>query len=145
MHLGKARFFDRNLFFKFVLFPWRLFVFVIFFYCATIKICSGISNLAKKNLFLQFQGYLDDIEGRISNSPGNTLSSSRNGGAGSNNGAGGQIGGGGGGVGPNKPVGRRSSVSDGAESLSRSASDSSVTNPTLNHNKNMTTPLHSHG
>eukprot|EP00096_Caligus_rogercresseyi_P007037 TRINITY_DN2432_c0_g1_i1.p1 TRINITY_DN2432_c0_g1~~TRINITY_DN2432_c0_g1_i1.p1 ORF type:complete len:651 (-),score=227.12 TRINITY_DN2432_c0_g1_i1:616-2568(-) len=41
---------------------------------------------------------------------------------------------------------RRSSISDENESLSRSASDSSVTNPTQNHNKaNLTTPLHSHG
>eukprot|EP00094_Tigriopus_californicus_P006525 TCALIF_06282-PA protein Name:"Similar to fnbp1l Formin-binding protein 1-like (Xenopus laevis)" AED:0.14 eAED:0.14 QI:0/0/0/0.91/0.72/0.75/12/0/606 len=45
----------------------------------------------------------------------------------------------------NSSPNRRSSVSDGAESLSRSASDSSVSNPSLNHNKAMNTPLHSQG
>ena len=48
--------------------------------------------------------------------------------------------------GKKKSTGRRSSVSDGAESLSRSASDSSVSNPTVIHNKNnINTPLHGHG
>ena len=74
---------------------------------------------------------MDDMDGRINNSGGNALqppSSASN----SN--------------GKSKKSGRRSSVSDGAESLSRSASDSSVSNPTVNHNKNnMSTPLHGHG
>jgi hypothetical protein len=80
----------------------------------------------------QFQGHLDEMDGRITNSPGNTLQAPN---ASSGNNANGK----------NKS-GRRSSVSDGAESLSRSASDSSVSNPTVNHNKNnMGTPLHGHG
>ncbi|XP_059092390.1 formin-binding protein 1-like isoform X2 [Tigriopus californicus] len=86
----------------------------------------------------KFQGYLDEMEGRISSSPGNTLTpNSRKNSNGtiisSNH------------VVNNSSPNRRSSVSDGAESLSRSASDSSVSNPSLNHNKAMNTPLHSQG
>jgi hypothetical protein len=88
---------------------------------------------------------MDDMEGRIPNSPANTMMGNRphsvsnlpsSGGVGSGPGAGGKNGG---------PHNRRSSVSDGADSLSRSGSDSSVSNPTMNHNKNMSTPLHGHG
>lgn len=89
-----------------------------------------------------FQDYLDEMEGRIANSPANSLAVQRphsvsnlpqSGAAGSGapkNGSGKQ---------------RRSSVSDGADSLSRSGSDSSVSNSAMNHNKNMSTPIHSHG
>jgi hypothetical protein len=82
----------------------------------------------------KFQCFLDEMDGRISNSPGNTLQTSASTASkGDSNGR-------------KKRPGRRSSVSDGAESLSRSASDSSVSNPTVNHNKNnMSTPLHGHG
>lgn len=77
------------------------------------------------------QGYLDEMDGRIGNTlePPCAASASASGGNNAN--------------GKKKSSGRRSSVSDGAESLSRSASDSSVSNPTVNHNKsNMNTPLH---
>ncbi|CAB4069347.1 FNBP1 [Lepeophtheirus salmonis] len=78
----------------------------------------------------KYQTFLDELTiTRIPNSPaGTTLTAVRN----SNT---------------RGVVPRRSSISDETESLSRSASDSSVTNPTQNHNKNsnLTTPLHSHG
>merc|ERR1712156_938284 len=60
----------------------------------------------------KFQDFLDEAEGRAPGSPASTLSSRGNG---------------------NGSSPRRSSVSDEVESLSRSASDSSV-----NHNKNLT-------
>ncbi len=75
------------------------------------------------------------MDGRITNSPANTMQGSAGVSASGNGSANGK----------NKKSGRRSSVSDGAESLSRSASDSSVSNPTVNHNKNMSNPLHGHG
>ena len=63
------------------------------------------------------QTFMDEAEGRIDNSPGNTLNTSTStvvsSAAGSKKT-------------PNAKKNRRSSVSDGAESLSRSASDSSV-------------------
>merc|ERR1719429_96460 len=60
----------------------------------------------------RYQGWLEEAEGRAPGSPASTLSSRGNG---------------------NGSSPRRSSVSDEVESLSRSASDSSV-----NHNKNLT-------
>ena len=77
------------------------------------------------------QGYLDEMDGRIGNTlePPCAASASASGGNNAN--------------GKKKSSGRRSSVSDGADSLSRSASDSSVSNPTVNHNKsNISNPLH---
>ena len=77
------------------------------------------------------QGYLDEMDGRIGSTlePPCAASASASGVNNAN--------------GKKKSSGRRSSVSDGADSLSRSASDSSVSNPTVNHNKgNMNTSLH---
>lgn len=79
----------------------------------------------------KFQGYLDEMDGRIGSTlePPCAASASASGVNNAN--------------GKKKSSGRRSSVSDGADSLSRSASDSSVSNPTVNHNKgNMNTSLH---
>ena len=92
--------------------------------------------------FCFFQDFMDEMEGRIPNSPASTMLSHRPHSVSNLPPAGGT------GAGTGKNGGsqhRRSSVSDGADSLSRSGSDSSVSNPTLNHNKNMSTPLHGHG
>ena len=80
--------------------------------------------------FLFLQDFLDELEGKTPNSPAVRVNEIQ--GTSKTDG------------GPNKSKSakngrtskRRSSVSDGAESLSRSASDSSVSNPTVNHNKN---------
>ena len=86
---------------------------------------------------------MDDMEGRIGNSPANSLMGHRPHSV--SNLPPSSISGSGPTSGHGTKIHRRSSVSDGADSLSRSGSDSSVTNPTMNHNKNMSTPLHGHG
>nr|XP_040574369.1 cdc42-interacting protein 4 homolog isoform X2 [Lepeophtheirus salmonis] len=98
----------------------------------------------------KYQTFLDELTiTRIPNSPaGTTLTAVRNSNTSNNNNSLGSPA-----INTSTPtstggvVPRRSSISDETESLSRSASDSSVTNPTQNHNKNsnLTTPLHSHG
>ena len=108
--------------------------------------------LRHNTIFLfRFQTFLDEMDGRIStSSPAVKNAGSRKSSiiasSGDNNGsaATGVIGAGNGVSSGNSPL-RRSSVSDGAESLSRSASDSSVSKAhNANHNT-MNTPLHGHG